>query len=300
MMKCQFQRGYISLFIVIILYVKPTITFAQSVQLIWTVSEDPNISYYGIYRTTHIDSSFTLIDTVSHPDSTYLDEDIQLNTHYYYAATSIDIFDNESGFSNIVEIEITPIPVELSAFTAHTDDNNVVLEWSTETESNNFGFEIQRSQNEIKLFQKIGFVSGNGTTTIPNKYSFIDKDLSRNKYHYRLKQIDCNGDFEFSKVVEISVGPIEEFRLYQNYPNPFNATTTISYSLPQNNHVELKIYNVNGQEVYKLVDEFQKAGQYNVDWKAIDFKGTKLPSGLYFYRMKTPHDSKFRRMVILK
>ena len=299
-MKYQFQRGYISLFFVIILYLIATITFGQSVELIWTVSEDPNISYYGIYRTTHLDSSFTLIGTVNHPDSTYIDEDIQLNTHYYYAATSIDIFDSESGFSNFVEIETTPTPVELSVFKAHTNNNDVVLEWSTETESSNYGFEIQRNQNEIKLFQKIGFVSGNGTTTTPNKYSFIDENLSKNKYYYRLKQIDYNGDFEFSNVVEISVGPIEEFRLYQNYPNPFNPTTTISYSLPQSCHVELKIYNINGQEVYKLVDEFQEAGFYDYIWEGIDFKGTKLVSGWYFYRLRTTNNSIFRRMILLK
>jgi len=299
-MKCQLRKGYICPFIVLLLFYKVTITFAQSVQLTWGISENPNISHYGIYRTTHLDSSFTLIGTVSHPDSTYTDEDIQLNTHYYYAATSIDIFDNESGFSNTVEIETTPIPVELSAFTARIDMNNVILEWGTASESNNYGFEIQRCQNEIKLFQKIGFVNGNGTTTTPNKYSFIDKDLSKNQYQYRLKQIDYNGDFEFSKVIEISVGPIEEFRLYQNYPNPFNPTTTILYSLPQSCHVELKIYNVNGQEVYKLVDEFQVAGQHNVKWDSSDFHTAKISSGVYYYRIKALSYTKLRRMILLK
>ena len=299
-MKYQFQRGYISLFFVIILYLKATIAFAQSVQLIWTVSGDPNISYYGIYRTTHLDSSFTFIGTVNHPDSTYIDEDIQLNTHYYYAATSIDIFDSESGFSNFVEIETTPTPVELSVFKAHTNNNDVVLEWSTETESSNYGFEIQRNQNEIKLFQKIGFVSGNGTTTTPNKYSFIDENLSKNKYYYRLKQIDYNGDFEFSNVVEISVGPIEEFRLYQNYPNPFNPTTRISYSLPIDCHVELTVYSINGEEVCRLVNEFQKSNTYNVNWDAVDNKGNKLPTGTYFYKLKAMNQSKFQRMTLIK
>ena len=274
--------------------------YAQSVQLIWTGSDHPDISHYGIYRTTHIDSSFTLINTVSHPDSTYLDEGIQWDLHYCYAATSVDSYGNESGFSNVVEIDVPAVPVELSGFSVHSNNSDAILEWTTATESNNYGFEVQRSQNNPSTFKKIGFIHGNGTTATPKHYRFVDKDLPNGKYYYRLKQIDYNGDYEFSDTIQISIGLPGEFRLDQNHPNPFNSSTMISYSLFKSGHVELTICNMNGQEVYRLVDEFQEAGVYNFNWNGINFNGTKVTSGLYFYRIKALNSSKFRRMIVLR
>lgn len=269
-------------------------------QLYWSPSKNSDISHFGIYRTTHIDSSFTLINTINHPDSIYIDEEIQWNSHYCYAATSVDKYGNESGFSNIVEIDVPATPVELIGFSAYVDGDDAILEWSTATESSNYGFEIQRSLNNTMTFCRIGFVNGNGTTAIPKQYRFIDEELQIGSYYYRLKQIDYNGDYEFSAIITVSIGLPHEFRLYQNHPNPFNPSTTISYSLPHSSHVELRIYNMNGQEVYKLVDEFQEAGNYKVNWDGIDFKGTKVPSGMYFYRIGALNGSKFRRMIYIK
>ena len=273
---------------------------AQKVQLIWTASSDSSISHYGIYRSNHIDSTFTLIGTVNHPDTTCYDETIQLGTHYYYAATAIDIFSNESGFSNIVEIETTPTPVELSAFTACLDNNDVILEWGTASESNNYGFEIQRSKNDRQAFNKIGFVNGNGTTSNPHPYHYVDENLENATYYYRLKQIDFSGEYEYSHTIEVSVGLPSEFCLYQNNPNPFNSSTLISYNLPKSGHVELTIHNITGQMVYKLVDDFQQAGHHTVHWDGINFEGIKVSSGLYFYRIRRLGRSEFRRMILLE
>jgi len=298
-MRFRFIWGYFSLFFVTVLGLQLSKLYAQGVQLIWNVSEDSDVTHYGIYRTTDLDSSFTLINTVSHPDSSYLDETIQWNSHYYYAATSLDQAGNESGFSNIVAIE-TPTPVELSAFSAHVDNDDAILEWSTASESNNYGFEIQRNHNNSSKFEKIGLVNGKGTTSAPNHYRFVDSGLANGSYYYRLKQADYDGTYEFSNVIEIAVGIPGDFRLYQNHPNPFNSSTMISYSLPQDCHVKLTIYNINGRAVYKLVDEFQPAGNYNLNWDGIDSQGTAVSSGVYYYKMETQNDTKFRRMIMLR
>jgi len=296
-MKHQFKRGLIPLFFMLFLH---SFLYAQKVQLIWTASADTAISHYGIYRSNHIDSTFTLIGTVNHPDTIYYDETIQIGTYYYYAATAIDIFSNESGFSNIVEIETTPTPVELSAFTARIDDNDVILEWGTASESNNYGFEIQRSKNDHQAFNKIGFVNGNGTTSNPHFYRYVDENLENGTYYYRLKQIDFTGEYEYSHTIEVSVGLPTEFRLYQNNPNPFNSSTLISYNLPKNGHVELTIHNITGQLVYKLVDEIQQAGHHTVHWDGINFEGKNVSSGLYVYRIKSLGRVEFRRMLYLR
>ncbi|NIT60107.1 MAG: T9SS type A sorting domain-containing protein [Aliifodinibius sp.] len=274
--------------------------FAQSVQLVWSPSNSQNISYYGIYRTTNIDSSFILINTVNHPDSTYIDQAVQFGSQYYYVATAVDVFGNESGFSNMVDTTLNAaVPVELSSFSVHLNDNDAILEWSTETETNNFGFEVQRSQDG-EIFTKVGFVKGNGTTVVPKHYEFIDRYLTIGTYYYRLKQIDFNGDYKFSNTIKITGGIPREFRLEQNFPNPFNPLTTISYSLPKGSHVELTIYNINGEVIYKLVDKFQEAGQYTVKWNSIDQAGKKVSSGTYYYKIKALNSALFRKMMLIK
>ncbi len=177
--------------------------FAQEVQLVWSPSSHPEVSHYGIYRSTHIDASFHLLSWVKHPDSTYIDKDIDPQAHYLYAVTAIDSFGNESDFSNIV---------------------------NTQTE----------------------------------------------------------------------LSPTDALFLHQNYPNPFNPTTTLSYKLPESSHVKLSIYNIKGQEIKKLVNEFQTAGEYTIKWNGLDKNGLKVASGIYFYKIKAGDFSMFKRMTITR
>ncbi|MDP4115526.1 MAG: YCF48-related protein, partial [Bacteroidota bacterium] len=124
------------------------------------------------------------------------------------------------------------LPVELTAFTAASNKDNVVLNWNTKTEVNNRGFEVERKSVDGH-FTTIGFVNGNGTSTEQHNYSFTDSKLAQGKYSYRLKQLDFNGNYEYSSVVETEVvtAPMQ-FSLLQNYPNPFNPSTVISFNLP--------------------------------------------------------------------
>lgn len=294
---------FIKTIIVIVLTLSFQIYFlpAQEIKLVWTVNTNPTISHYGIYRTTHLDSSFIMIDTVNHPDSIYVDNEVRRGTHYYYVATSIDQSGNESGFSNMVDTTIDlQTPVELTGFAVEIIGNDAILTWSTVTESNNNGFEIQRRKGKETEFVKIGFVKGNGTTAIANHYQFIDQDLAEDYYAYRLKQMDYNGAFYYSDIVTVSPGQPHEVRLHQNFPNPFNASTSISYSLPMNAPVQLTVYDVNGQLVNRLVNKVQEAGQYCVTWDGRAANNETVSSGTYYYKIEVLEYAKFRKMIYLK
>jgi photosystem II stability/assembly factor-like uncharacterized protein len=188
------------------------------------------------------------------------------------------------------------VPVELVSFNTDVSDDNVSLSWITASELNNSGFEVQR-ENHIKKngWNKISFIKGSGTTTEIQTYSFNDKNVPSEKYQYRLKQLDYDGTFEYSNVIQVEVKPPNIFALHQNFPNPFNPTTAIKYQIPELNFVTLKVYDVLGKEVAILVNEEKPAGTYEVE-----FKGTSLPSGIYFYQLKTDSYIKTRKMVLIK
>jgi len=182
------------------------------------------------------------------------------------------------------------LPVELTSFTASANGKEVTLNWSTATELNNQGFEIQRkfSSND---FVTVGVVKGNGTTTSPNHYSFLDKLVDGGKYFYRLKQIDFNGTFEYSNEIEVEVRSIDKFTLEQNYPNPFNPSTTIGYVLQEKNNAKLTLLNSLGEEIAVLVNEEQDKGYHKVEFSAKGGSvsggdGLNLASGVYYYQLK--------------
>ncbi len=172
-----------------------------------------------------------------------------------------------------------PIPVELTSFTATADYGVVNLQWITATETNNQGFEVQRSNGSD--FEAIAFVDGHGTTTQSQAYTYSDKSVEVGSYTYRLKQVDFDGTFEYSNVIEVDVPAPAEFGLDQNYPNPFNPSTKIAFQLAVDSKVSLKIFDVLGQEVATLVNTNLVAGSHNVN-----FDASALNSGVYLYRIE--------------
>jgi hypothetical protein len=175
------------------------------------------------------------------------------------------------------------LPVELLSFNAKRTDNGILLSWKTASEQNNAGFEVQRrseNQGASTEWHTLGFVRGAGTTTEIQSYSFLDKTAS-GKVQYRLKQLDFDGRFEYSNIIELDAGLPKQFLLEQNYPNPFNPTTSINYQLPIDSDVRLEVYDLLGRKVMTLVNATQVAGTYSVQLNA-----ALLASGVYFYRLQ--------------
>ena len=185
-------------------------------------------------------------------------------------------------------------PVELNSFKALLNSNNVVLQWSTATETNNAGFEVEKMKDENE-FTKIGYVPGYRTTTEIKNYQFEDANLITGSYTYRLKQVDFNGSFTYSKLVNVDVTIPVRFELKQNYPNPFNPSTVINYQLAVNSDVTLKVYDILGKEVTTLVDEYKPAGSYKVE-----FISSSLSTGIYFYQLRAGSFTETKKMVLMK
>ena len=155
-------------------------------------------------------------------------------------------------------------------------------------------FEIER-RSEVGQYTTIGYVDGHGTTTEPQEYSYIDNTVETGTYYYRLKQIDFNGQYEYSDEIEVEVNGPLTFALEQNYPNPFNPYTIIKYSVPENGFVKLSVFNLVGEEVIVLVKENVDAGFYEVT-----FNATNLPSGVYFYQLQAGNFVETKKMVLMK
>ena len=190
--------------------------------------------------------------------------------------------------------DLTIVPVELTSFVGSSADGNILLNWATATETNNSGFEIQRAADRIN-FSNIAFVPGFGTTTERRNYSYTDNSASSGTYYYRLKQIDYNGAFAYSDIIEVQVTAPIKFALNQNYPNPFNPSTLISYSIPQNSFVTVKVYDIIGNEVSTLVNQTQSAGKYDVK-----FDASSLSNGVYFYTIKADNFTSTKKMILMK
>ncbi|OGU81155.1 MAG: hypothetical protein A2W11_04650 [Ignavibacteria bacterium RBG_16_35_7] len=192
------------------------------------------------------------------------------------------------------------INVELVSFNASVVNKDVTLNWKTATEINNAGFEIQRKRYEgVNIntgWNAIGFVEGNGTTTAQSDYAFFDGDITAGKYYYRLKQVDYDGSYEYSAVVEVEVNGLPyQFSLEQNYPNPFNPTTTFEFQIANSGFVNLKIFDILGNEVETLVNEEKEPGSYKIKYDA-----NHLASGVYYYKLAANGFTDTKKFILLK
>ena len=154
------------------------------------------------------------------------------------------------------------------------------MEWSTATETNNSGFDIER-KGKSSDWLKIGFISGNGTSTGTNLYSYEDNTISSGIYSYRLKQLDFNGTSSYSKTIEVNTNALSEFSLNQNYPNPFNPATKISFTVPQTSNVNFRFSMYSVKKLLFLLNGEKSPGKYD-----LSFNGSGLTSGVYIYRIE--------------
>ena len=189
-----------------------------------------------------------------------------------------------------------PLPVELTSFDGFYTDASVRLSWETASETNNAGFEIQRSVSKDQ-FVPIGYINGTGTTTEVQRYQYSDTNIPTtvSQLTYRLKQVDFDGTQTFSSPISVSV-PIDNTILSQNYPDPFNPVTVIPFELAQDSHVSLSVFDTLGRLVDTLVNETRVAGRYEIRFEAPDH----LTNGLYIYRLETPTGISSRTMMLIK
>jgi hypothetical protein len=187
------------------------------------------------------------------------------------------------------------IPVSLETFSAYFEIDLVKLQWTTATETNNYGFEIEKCSQDNPDWLKISFIPGHGTSSEKHIYNFNDENIETGQYFYRLKQIDYDGGIKYSEVVEVNCLLKIRYSLTQNYPNPFNPSTTIKFSIAEESLVNLSVYNMLGEMIKDLKNEVLKPGHYEIELNASDFA-----SGIYFYHLKAGHYSQTKKMILLK
>lgn len=257
----------------------------------------------GTTPQVYVHVKFTIVDGTGYSGLSFNTQVSQWDIQDYYYTTPLT--DNQTIYAPVDETAIlntpigNPVPVELVSFNARLIEKNVFLNWKTATEINNYGFDVERkdiiNSNLMNDFQKISFISGHGNSNSPKEYSYTDKDVQSGTYLYRLKQIDNDGQYEYSPVVNVEISVPAEYELSQNYPNPFNPSTTIKFTIPEAGLVKLSVLNLLGQEIKTIVDEHRQAGIYNEK-----FDATELNSGVYFYELIVNDFIQTKKMLFLK
>jgi hypothetical protein len=215
-----------------------------------------------------------------------------------YTAQTVNLTTSRYWVAGIATFRAVPLPIQMASFAANVvRDNQVEVAWKTVSETNNYGFEIYRKRGDAGEWAKVSFVQGHGTTLAPQSYTYVDAGLSFGQYYYRIKQVDLDGKSETFPLMTVNVGVApERLTLGQNYPNPFNPSTVIEFVVPMSGHATMKVYNVLGQEVATLFDGNAEAGRIN----STRFDAANLPSGLYFYTLKSAGASETKRMLLMK
>jgi hypothetical protein len=212
-----------------------------------------------------------------------------------------------TGYSRSGEVEDywaeILVPVELSNFSAMSVDGGIRIEWITQSESENLGFHVLRSEVKDSGYKQITsqLIKGAGNTAKENRYSFIDQNIEAgNTYYYKLADVDFNGTVTLHGPINVVAAAPREYVLEQNFPNPFNPSTTISFRLKTSGHVNLTIYNMTGQIVRTLVNEVRKTGIYSILWDGTNDAGSQVPSGMYIYTLKCSGFTQARKMTFMK
>lgn len=243
-------------------------------------SIDERATWVNCGPTTHT-TSLALLPAAIRSET--ISPSILLNSSEYFFASLANI---SSG--------VNALPVELNAFTADVIGKKIQLKWTTATETNNAGFDVEKLIGSA--WTKIGNVAGHGTTNAPQSYSFVDAQ-AKGRVVYRLKQIDRDGAFQYSQSVEANAGlSASDFTLSQNHPNPFNPSTTFSFAVQSAEPVTVTVYNALGQAVKELFNGVATANEVYT----LSFDGSQLSSGTYFYALRSASRNEVRKMVLMK
>jgi hypothetical protein len=222
-------------------------------------------------------------------------DDLELGTYSMDCVITSNDPNSTSITVPVTMIVSDNVPVELTSFNATKAEGKVYLNWETKTELNNSGFSIERKKTKKKNWQSVSFVKGSGTTTEATMYNFADKPAEPGKYEYRLKQIDYDGTFAFSEIIEVNFAAPNKFELSQNYPNPFNPSTKIKFAIPKTGMVNLSVFNLLGEKVAELIN-----GEMEIGFHEIDFNGSNLSSGIYLFRLSADNFVAVKKMTLMK
>lgn len=215
------------------------------------------------------------------------------------------------------------LPVCLTSFMAHTDNNKIILEWITASEINSMGFEILKSEDKygkyflLSSYKFNATLSAKGNSSTGITYQFADQAVMPGRiYWYKLLAVDLDGSTEIygpiSASIDFANDPLhrlseeepKRFELYQNFPNPFNPTTLIRFDIPflksHDDYIELNIYNLLGQLVRKLYSGEIVAGRFEIEWDCCNDAGEKLPAGTYLGVLKFQNFKQVIKMILLK
>jgi hypothetical protein len=225
-------------------------------------------------------------------------------TNHDLTISGLTVFGDFTGGSPLA------LPIKISSFTASAvSGNNVTVNWTMMTQTNSYGYYVQRSTDKVTWATKSGFIPGAGTTLQSESYSWTDNNVTSGTYYYRIQEVDLNGAQSYSTPIKFVISgttgvtgqnkPLT-FALNQNYPNPFNPTTQISFELPEKGVVTLTVYNVIGQAVATLLNHQEVvAGNHQ-----LSFDGSALSSGVYYYRISVQGSlhayESVHKMVLLK
>ncbi|MBC7947532.1 MAG: DUF4082 domain-containing protein [Chitinophagaceae bacterium] len=193
---------------------------------------------------------------------------------------------------NVLSVDCSTLPVTLLNFSASPGASKVTLRWTTSSEVNNRGFDVQRSDDGVN-WTTIGFVAGAGNSTTAKSYTYLDQNVALKKYYYRLKQIDIDDRFRYSAIVSATLNGRPEFVLGQNYPNPVDRQTTIQFSLPQAERVNLSLFDINGRVVKVLVNGSKESGTH-----AINVNVDVLAKGVYYYKMQAGDFNDVKKLIV--
>ncbi|MBD3376442.1 T9SS type A sorting domain-containing protein [candidate division KSB1 bacterium] len=225
---------------------------------------------------------------------------LDIEQQYFFVLQVGDDVGNLSELSQVASGSTTP--VELQSFVLAAEKDQVFIDFSTASESQNWGFEIQRRIADDQNWQTVAFLKGHGTTSETQTYSYVDKPGQFGTLEYRLKQIDLDGRSMMFDAVSVTLTAPREFMLAQNYPNPFNPTTQIAFEIPENvsGEMSLIVYDMLGRRVRTLVEQPAQAGFYQIVWNGRDSNNRLVSSGIYFYVLRTQNETLTRKMIKLQ
>jgi hypothetical protein len=243
------------------------------------------------------DSEFQLFVAYGNPDDESDDIGSIISAHIIPDDGESMAYDPDQDWTSVSGTQATdanPLPVELASFDASRDGSGVVLNWSTASETNNAGFEVQHARAEGS-FEAVGFVDGAGTTESAQSYDFRVSELEGGTHRFRLKQVDLDGSTSLSGVVEVNVRPDGPIAIQKVSPNPVTGTGTLSFTLREASEVNVALYDVLGRRVETLHEGRAAAGQHQV---SLDASG--LSSGVYFLGIKGDGFTETRRLTVVR